>query len=155
MSIDLRDRVRLVMINKTLDEFMVELKRNYHNATILNIEVAYDGPKKEFWQWLAGRSAELISDIKSQIDCEDIYHYGRSGATIATDCYWAMRTWERDDVAAEFDLPLTEKDMEDYNCLDYEDALDMIKKQLLYIKTINDLVINAVASLAKKKVCNG
>jgi len=149
MALNLRDQVRLANIKHFLDLFMKEFDRVHHNASLLR----YDKP----WTWdeLADKAPMLASAIQSAIEREipdsapipdELFFYGRQGATLSTDCYWTMTTgtWADIDIAAEFDLPLCEEDLKDYGCRSFEEAKGFIEGHYLVLKAINDKVREAV-----------
>jgi len=138
---DFRSRVALVNIRQSLTLFKEELSRIWHNASLINVRTAWE------WDMLARHAPAAAERICSQIKYEfpdapcpdELFYFGRQGATLSTDCYLTMsRGWEKIDIAAEFDLPLSEQDMKDYSCRGYLEAWALIKGHHSVLKAIND-----------------
>lgn len=80
--------------NKVIPELKKQWDRLHHNATLLYDMPDYDEEEAEFfWDWLKDVIHFGVEDMTKYIQDTweldwSIYQWGRSGATIAPDCYY-------------------------------------------------------------------
>jgi len=141
---DIRDHVRIIMINEYLGKIETEFKRMYHNAKISNWPEVDD--QEEFGWWLGDQVLGVCEYLNEETG-EDIYTWGRSGATITTEDLWTrcpgLLRLDVGDWAYSHDVIVDVKELDDSVGLSACDSLDFVKEEYKKLKLINDTVIGA------------
>ena len=156
---DIRDNVRLVLINDYLTKIKHEFERMYHNATIHDWPEVDD--QEQFDLWLCDEVTFLCDWLDETINITSkMYSHGRSGATFAPVEYaeWCGRSVDVEDWAYTRELTFKKEDINhsSYFYCRLETTLSIVKEEHAAMKLINDTVIAAAANVGErwKERCN-